>query len=82
MRREWGFEGFVMSDWGSVRTVDAVEMVSAGTSWITPGGPLWVWKVWRAVRRGEISRNTLERNVMWLLKGFGGIKNCKLKKEN
>ena len=82
MRREWGFEGFVMSDWGSVRTVDAVEMVNAGNSWITPGGPLWVWKVWRAVRRGEISRNTLERNVMWLLKGFGGIKNCKLKKEN
>ena len=82
LRREWGFQGFVMSDWGSVRTVDAVEMVNAGNSWITPGGPLWVWKVWRAARRGEISRETLERNVMWLLKGFGGIKNCQLKKEN
>ena len=75
LRREWGFEGFAMSDWGSVRTVDAVAMVNAGNSWITPGGPSWVLRVWRAARRGEISRATLEKNVKWLLKGFGGIEN-------
>ena len=71
LRREWGFEGFVMSDWGSVRTVDAMAMVNAGNSWITPGGPLWLQRVWRAARRGEIDRATLERNVIWLLRGFG-----------
>ena len=71
LRGEWGFEGFVMSDWGSVRTVSAVEMVNAGNSWITPGGPLWVQRIWNAARRGEISRETLEENVMWLLKGMG-----------
>jgi hypothetical protein len=60
-----------MSDWGSVRTVDAVAMVNAGNSWITPGGPLWVKRIWRAARRGEIDRDTLERNVTWLLRGFG-----------
>lgn len=72
LRGEWGFEGFVMSDWGSVRTVSAVEMVNAGNSWITPGGPLWVYRVWNAARRGEISRETLEENVTWLLRGMGG----------
>jgi beta-glucosidase len=72
LRGEWGFEGFVMSDWGSVRTVDAVEMVSAGNSWITPGGPLWVLRVWSAARRGEITRATLEENVARLLRGMGG----------
>ena len=72
LRREWGFEGFVMSDWGSMRTVDAVEMVNAGNSWITPGGPLWVQRLWRAARRGKIKRATLQHNVMWLLRGFGG----------
>jgi hypothetical protein len=61
-----------MSDWGSTRTVDAVEMVNAGNSWITPGGPLWVQRLWRAARRGKIKRATLQHNVMWLLRGFGG----------
>ena len=71
LKDKWGFEGFVMSDWGSVRTVDAMAMVNAGNSWITPGGPLWLQRVWRAARRGEIDRATLERNVIWLLRGFG-----------
>jgi len=71
LRNEWGFEGFVMSDWGSYRTVDAANMANAGTSWITPGGPLWVQRVWNAARKGKIKRGTLERNAMWLLKGFG-----------
>ena len=61
-----------MSDWGSVRTVSAVEMVNAGNSWITPGGPLWVQRIWNAARRGEITREALEENVMWLLKGMEG----------
>ena len=73
LRREWGFEGFVMSDWGSNRTVDVVEMLKAGTSWITPGGPLWLWRVWRAARRGQVSRATLERNAVRLLRGFAGL---------
>lgn len=70
LRGEWGFEGFVMSDWGSDRTVDALEMIRAGNSWITPGGPAMLWRVWRAARRGDIDRAVLENNVLWLLKGM------------
>ena len=73
LRGEWGFEGFVMSDWGSVRTVDAVSMVNAGNSWITPGGLLWARRILKAARRGEISRETLEENVTRLLRGLGGL---------
>ena len=68
-----GFDGAIMSDWGSYRTVDAVEMVKAGNCWITPGGPKWVWRVWRAARRGEIDRAVLENNVKALLKGLAGL---------
>ncbi len=73
IRGEWGFDGAIMSDWGSYRTVDAVEMVKAGNCWITPGGPKWVWRVWRAARRGEIDRAVLENNVKALLKGLAGL---------
>ncbi len=78
LRGEWGFTGFVMSDWGSVRTVSAVEMVNAGNSWITPGGPLWVQRIWNAARRGEITREALEENVMWLLRGMGATTDLSL----
>jgi hypothetical protein len=56
-----------------VRTVDAVDMVNAGISWITPGGFVWAARLRRAAKRGDISRETLERNVALLLRGFGGI---------
>lgn len=71
VRGEWGFEGAIMADWGSYRTVDAVAMVNAGNCWITPGGPLWAWRVWRAARRGEIPKATLQWNVRYLLRGLG-----------
>ncbi len=73
LRREWGFEGAIMSDWSSTRTVSAVEMVKAGNCWITPGGPRWLWRIYRAARRGEIPRAVLENNVKYLLKGFGNL---------
>lgn len=71
VRGEWGFGGAIMSDWGSYRTVDAIGMVNAGNCWITPGGCLWAWRVWRAARRGEIPVATLQWNVKYLLRGLG-----------
>ena len=73
VRGEWGFAGAIMSDWSSTRTVSAVEMVRAGNCWITPGGPRWLWRIYRAARRGEIPRAALENNVKYLLKGFANL---------
>ncbi|MBQ3304058.1 MAG: hypothetical protein IJH03_05890, partial [Clostridia bacterium] len=53
-------------------------MVNAGNSWITPGGPLWVQRIWNAARRGEITRETLEENVTWLLRGMGATTDLSL----
>ena len=50
--------------------LDALEMVRAGNSWITPGGPAMLWRVWRAACRSEIDRAVLENNVYWLLNGM------------
>ena len=68
LRGEWGFEGFVMSDWNSYFTVNAVEMVKAGNCWLTLGGMLWVWIIRLAAYTGLIRRGTLEHNVRWLIK--------------
>lgn len=63
LREEWGFEGFVMSDWDAHETIDAVRMVNAGNSWITAGGPKWVRVLRKAAKEGKISRDILESNV-------------------
>ena len=73
LRGEWGFEGAIMSDWGSYDTVDAVEMLKAGNDWITPGGLTWAWRIWKAAWRGALPRAALEDDVKGLLRGFGRL---------
>ncbi len=68
IREEWGFEGFVMSDWNSYFTVNVIEMVKSGNCWITLGGMFWVWVVRLAAYSGLIRRGVLENNVRWLVK--------------
>ena len=68
VREEWGFEGFIMSDWNAYHTVSAVEMVRAGNCWLTLGGMFWVWVVRLAAYTGSIRRSVLENNVRWLIK--------------
>ena len=68
IRQEWGFDGFVMTDWETNETVDVVRMVNAGNCWITPGGKKIAKQLYTAVKEGKVSRATLENNVRWLLK--------------
>ena len=68
VRGEWGFEGFVMSDWNSYHTINPFEMVKAGNSWLTLGGKFWVRLIQFGAYTGIISRATLEHNVRWLVK--------------
>lgn len=67
LRDEWGFEGFVMTDWGTYDTVDAVEMVKAGNCWLTEGKHSYVTQLQKAVKQGRLSRAVLENNVRWLV---------------
>ena len=68
IRQEWGFDGFVMTDWETNETVDIVRMVNAGNCWVTPGGKKLTKQLYAAVKEGKVSRATLENNVRWLLK--------------
>ena len=68
LREEWKFDGFIMTDWGTYDTVNPVEMVKAGNSWLTEGNKKYVKILRRAVREGQLSRAVLEHNVRWLIR--------------
>lgn len=68
LRKRWGFEGFVMTDWGAVDyTADPVRSMNAGTDLLTPGGKKMFRRILRAARRGEISKGTLQERAKHIL---------------
>lgn len=68
-RKEFGFEGFVMTDWESYETVDIAAAVQAGNCWITPGSKddTYVTPIIEGVRNGKIEEARLRENVEHLL---------------
>ena len=70
LRKCWGFDGFVMTDWGACDTADAVRSVNAGTDLLTPGGKKMFRRILRAAKRGEISKGTLQNSVKQIIKVF------------
>jgi len=66
LRAKWGFEGFVVSDWGAVH--DGVAGVNAGLSLEMPGsGDYLRNKMIAAVRAGTLSPARLDEAVVPLL---------------
>ncbi len=67
---EFGFDGFVMTDWTSVDTCDIVEAVAAGNGWITPGGmeDTLPNQIVEGIKDGRIERKRLERSVYRMMK--------------
>ena len=62
LRSEWGFEGFVVSDWGAV--YDRCAAVKSGCDLMMPGGSGYGKSaVLKALRRGKLSRSDLEKNA-------------------
>ena len=71
LRKEWGFDGFVMSDWFAVK--DPLLALPAGNDLMMPGGargdaapPDQI--VLEAVKEGKLSEDVLNENVRRILK--------------
>ena len=59
LREEWGFEGFVVTDWEG-DTGLAVECLQAGNDLLMPGFPGMVDYVYKQVQTGTLDRAVLE----------------------
>lgn len=65
LRRDWGFDGLVMSDWYG--GTDPVAMLKAGNDLLMPGSKSQVKDLLKAVENGSLSTKDLDRNVKRIL---------------
>ena len=65
LRNEWGFDGFVVSDWGAA--YDQLQSVAAGTD-LTMPGPRGIRCIVEAVENGTLSEEKLDECVRNVLK--------------
>lgn len=74
-RKEWNFDGLIMTDWNTYDSVDTLEMVKAGNEWITEGESKHIKLLQEAVRDGKLSRAVLEQACIHIVKTL--LKVCK-----
>jgi len=66
LRNDWGFEGYVMTDWGGGS--DIVAQMKAGNDMIQPGQPKQIQDIIDAVKGGRLDEKILDCNVSRILK--------------
>lgn len=65
LRNEWGFDGFVVSDWGA--SYDVPTAVAAGTD-LTMPGPLSIKNITEAVTSGRLKEEELDAAICNILR--------------
>lgn len=65
LRNEWGFDGFVMSDWFGAD--DPVEQMKAGNDLLMPGTPYQIEELLEASKSGALPMDVLDTNVKRIL---------------
>ena len=62
LKREWGYDGVVVSDWGAVHST--APAVNAGCDLEMPGPAKWFGgKLLKAIREGEVSEEQIDENA-------------------
>ena len=67
LREDWGYEGFVMTDWGAGD--NPIEMMIAGNDMIQPGREEYVEAIIAAVENGTLDEAVLDLNAARILRG-------------
>jgi len=65
LRNDWGFKGFVMSDWFG--GIDAAAQMAAGNDLLMPGTVAQANAIIRSARAGKLDMEQLDRNVESIL---------------
>lgn len=72
LRREWGWDGLLMSDWYATRRT--AEPANGGLDLVMPGpGGPWGDRLVEAVRRGEVAEATIREHLRRLLRLAGRV---------
>jgi beta-glucosidase len=65
LRDDWGFEGYVVTDW--ISGSDLVAQMEAGNDLIMPGRPELIKELILAVEEGRIEEQIIDRNITRIL---------------
>jgi|WetSurMetagenome_2_1015567.scaffolds.fasta_scaffold46420_2 beta-glucosidase len=65
LRKDWGFKGFVMTDWGGGK--NPVAQMIAGNDLLMPGSSTQTSTIIKAVTEGKLEEKILDRNVEKIL---------------
>jgi len=68
VRKEWGFDGMFMSDWGGTYSVDVG--INAGVDLEMPGGDKWrtLTHTQRSINAGKLTVRTIKERALQVLK--------------
>ncbi|QLG40499.1 glycoside hydrolase family 3 C-terminal domain-containing protein [Paenibacillus sp. E222] len=70
LREEFGFTGYVMTDWNGYGDEGMAAPLAAGVSWLAPGSPddTLVTPIEAALKSGDLSRARVQKNLVDLIK--------------
>lgn len=61
LRDEWGYQGFVVTDWGDMdQVVDGADAVAAGNDVVMPGGPPVIAQMRKGYEEGRVTIEQLK----------------------